>query len=170
MSPRRVFTVIGTIIAADAFTKWLAVEHLTPAYVPHPVIGESIRLTLVYNPGAAFGFHLGPWSRWIFAVLTIVALVVMWRLYRSAPAGARWRVRALTLVSAGALGNLIDRLRSSRGVVDFMDVGVGEWRWPTFNIADMAVTVGAILLAIVLWHEDIERARAERGASASSSG
>ena len=170
MSPRRVLAVIGAIVGADAFTKWLAVEHLTPAYVPHSVIGETVRLTLVYNPGAAFGLHLGPWSRWIFTVLTIVALAMMWHLYRTAPAGARWRVTALTLVSAGALGNLIDRLRSSRGVVDFMDIGVGEWRWPTFNIADMAVSVGAILLAIVLWHEDTERARAERGASASSSG
>ena len=169
MSPRLVLGVIGAIVGADAFTKWLAVEHLTPAYVPHPVIGEAIRLTLVYNPGAAFGLHLGPWSRWIFTVLTIVALGMMWHLYRTAPAGARWRVTALTLVSAGALGNLIDRLRSSRGVVDFMDIGVGEWRWPTFNIADMAVSVGAILLAIVLWHEDTVRARAERDASASGS-
>lgn len=170
MSPRLVLAVIGAIVGADAFTKWLAVEYLTPAYVPHPVIGEAVRLTLVYNPGAAFGFHLGPWSRWIFTVLTIVALGMMWHLYRTAPAGARWRVTALTLVSAGALGNLIDRLRSSRGVVDFMDIGVGEWRWPTFNIADMAVSVGAILLAIVLWHEDTVRARAERDASASVSG
>ena len=53
----------GAIVVADHATKWLAVERLTPAYVPHPVFGEWVRLTLVYNPGAAFGLHLGPWSR-----------------------------------------------------------------------------------------------------------
>ena len=61
---------------------------------------------------------------------------------------------SLALVCGGALGNLIDRLRSSLGVVDFLDVGVGDARWPTFNVADMAVSVGAFLLAIVLWAEE----------------
>lgn len=166
LTPRRFLGVVAAIVVADACTKWLAVEHLSPAYVPHSVLGETVRLTLVYNPGAAFGLHLGPWSRWIFTALTVVALVLMWRLYRSSPAGARWRVGALALVTAGAIGNLIDRLRSSRGVVDFVDIGVGDWRWPTFNVADMAVSVGAIVLAIVLWHEDGERVREERGAAA----
>ena len=54
----------------------------------------------------------------------------------------------------GAVGNLIDRLRSPIGVVDFLDIGFGDWRWPTFNVADMAVSVGAFLLAWVLWGED----------------
>ena len=61
---------------------------------------------------------------------------------------------ALALVCAGAVGNLIDRVRSFFGVVDFIDVGVGDARWPTFNVADMAVSVGAALLAWVLWQED----------------
>ena len=55
---------------------------------------------------------------------------------------------------AGAVGNLIDRIRSSQGVVDFIDVGIGDARWPTFNVADMAVSIGAFLLAWVLWGED----------------
>ena len=165
MAPRRFLGVVVAIIAVDALTKWLAVERLSPAYVPHAVFGETVRLTLVYNPGAAFGLHLGPWSRWIFTALTLVALVLMWRLYRSSPPGARWRVGALALVTAGAVGNLIDRLRSSRGVVDFVDIGVGDWRWPTFNVADMAVSVGAILLAIVLWHEEGDRVREDRASA-----
>jgi hypothetical protein len=57
-------------------------------------------------------------------------------------------------VCAGAVGNLIDRLRSFFGVVDFIDVGIGDARWPTFNVADMAVSIGAALLAWVLWQED----------------
>lgn len=147
----------GAIVVADHATKWLAVERLAPAYVPHPVVGEWFRLTLVYNPGAAFGLHLGPWSRWIFMVLTVVAVVTMWRFYRESAPDARVRVWALCLVTGGALGNLGDRIRSARGVVDFLDVGVGAWRWPTFNVADIAVSTGAILLAIVLWREEEER-------------
>jgi signal peptidase II len=169
MTPGRVAGVVLAIVLADALTKYLAVAYLTPAYVPHPVLGDGLRLTLVYNTGAAFGLHLGAWSRWIFIALTLFALWLMWRLYRTATAGASWRVAALALVSGGAVGNLIDRLRSARGVVDFVDVGVGDWRWPTFNVADMAVTVGAVLLAIVLWHEEEVRVRPQ-GEAASTAG
>jgi signal peptidase II len=90
-------------------------------------------------------------------VLTVVAVVTMWRLYRASPPDAVWRVRALCSVTGGAFGNFIDRIISPRGVVDFLDVGVGAWRWPTFNLADIAVSTGAILLAIVLWNEEEER-------------
>ena len=157
MAPARFLGIAAAIVALDVWTKAVAVARLTPAYVPHPVWGEGVRLTLVYNPGAAFGLHLGPWSRWIFMALTIVAVGTMWRFYRGSEPAARARVWALCLVTGGALGNLIDRIRSARGVVDFLDVGVGAWRWPTFNVADIAVSTGAILLAIVLWREEEER-------------
>jgi lipoprotein signal peptidase len=114
------------------------------------VLGSWFRFTLVYNPGAAFGLHLGPQSRWIFSALTIVALVILARLYATTRAGDTARVSALALVCAGAIGNLIDRLRSFFGVVDFIDIGIGDARWPTFNIADMAVSIGAGLLAYLL--------------------
>jgi signal peptidase II len=68
---------------------------------------------------------------------------------------------ALGLVAGGAVGNLIDRVRSPRGVVDFLDVGVGALRWPTFNIADIAVSCGAIALAVSLWREDARRPEPE---------
>lgn len=157
---------IGAIVLADQFTKMLAVDRLAPAYVPHPVFGEWFRLTLVYNPGAAFGLHLGPWSRWIFTGLTLVALVVLWRMYRDSGPDDRVKVAALAMVSGGAVGNLVDRLRSARGVVDFLDVGVGAWRWPTFNLADIAVSCGAVLLAIVLWREEETRVAEERAREA----
>jgi signal peptidase II len=118
------------------------------------VLGEIVRLTLVYNPGAAFGLNLGPQSRWIFTALTLVALVILGRLYRLTERGDIARTLALALVCAGAIGNLFDRLRSDLGVVDFIDVGFGDARWPTFNLADMAVSCGAMLLAWVLWRED----------------
>lgn len=146
--------VIAVVTVFDIVTKAIAERALIPQRVPHEVLGEYVRLTLVYNPGAAFGLNLGPQSRWIFTALTVVALVILWRLYRSTRGGDVVRVLSLALVCAGAVGNLIDRLRSDLGVVDFLDVGVGTARWPTFNVADMAVSVGAVLLAWVLWQED----------------
>lgn len=144
------------IVLSDAFTKMIAVDRLYPVHAPREVVGEWLRLTLVYNPGAAFGLHLGPQSRWIFTGLTLVALAVLASLWRQSRPGERWRVLALALVSGGAVGNLLDRLRSGRGVVDFIDVGIGDLRWPTFNVADIAVSTGACLLALVLWREDTD--------------
>lgn len=167
LGPVGVLSITGGIVLADAFTKLLAVDRLAPIHTPHPVLGDVLRWTLVYNPGAAFGLHLGPWSRWIFIVLTFVALGVLWSMYRQSVPEARLKVIALATIAGGAIGNLVDRVRSSRGVVDFIDVGVGDWRWPTFNIADIAVSCGAIALAIVLWREDVE---AERLAKAEASG
>lgn len=166
MRTSRFLATVGAIVLADQFTKMLAVDRLSPAYVPHPVLGETLRLTLVYNPGAAFGLHLGPWSRWIFTGLTFVALAVLWRMYRGSFPGERTKVAAIAMVTGGAVGNLIDRLRSSRGVVDFLDIGVGAWRWPTFNVADIAVSCGAVLLALVLWREEEARVEEERAREA----
>ena len=146
--------VLAIIGALDVATKGLAERALTPQRIPHDVLGHWLRLTLVYNPGAAFGLNLGAQSRWIFTGLTLVALVILGRLYLATARGDLPRVLALALVCAGAVGNLLDRLRSELGVVDFLDVGIGDARWPTFNVADMAVSVGAVLLAWVLWQED----------------
>jgi len=140
------------------------VDVLAPAYVPRRVLGDLLRLTLVYNPGAAFGLHLGANSRWIFMALTVGALILLARLYVETRPGDWLRALSIALVSGGAMGNLLDRIRSARGVVDFIDVGVGASRWPTFNVADMAVSCGAILLAWVLWREDVERHRAVEAA------
>ena len=148
------WSVLVVIVVLDIITKAIAVYSLVPQRVPHELIGDTVRFTLVYNPGAAFGLHLGEYSRWIFMVLTIGALVILGRLYRATKDGDLLRTMAISLVCAGAIGNLIDRVRSAQGVVDFIDVGIGNARWPTFNIADMAVSVGAFLLAWVLWGEE----------------
>lgn len=169
--PRSFFLVVAGIFAADQLTKLAAVDLLTSAYVPRPVLGDLLRFTLVYNPGAAFGLHLGSSSRWIFMGLTVGALVLLSRLYVETRPGDLVRTFSIALVSGGAMGNLLDRIRSARGVVDFIDVGIGSSRWPTFNVADMAVSVGAILLAWVLWREDVERHRAAgAGGAAAAAG
>jgi signal peptidase II len=153
------WSVIIVVVTLDVLSKAAAVRSLMPAYTPHEIVGNFVRFTLAYNPGAAFGFNLGSASRWIFTALTIVALSVLASLYRATREGDFTRVLALALVSAGALGNLIDRIRWSTGVVDFIDVGFGDHRFWTFNVADSAVTVGAILLGWVFLQQDREAAR-----------
>ena len=144
-------------VASDVVTKAWAQTRLLPQRLPHEVFGEFVRFTLVYNQGAAFGMHIGEASRWIFTGLTVVALVMLWHLYRETKPGDLARTVSLALVSAGALGNLFDRLRSPRGVIDFIDIGTHGWRFWTFNVADIGVTCGAILLGLVLWQEERTR-------------
>jgi len=153
-NPRLFWGTLIAVVALDLATKLIAASMLSPQHIPHEVLGNHLRLTLVYNPGAAFGLNLGIYSRWIFMALTAGALVILGRLYQATHQGDFLRTIALGLVCGGAVGNLIDRIRSATGVVDFIDVGVGDLRWPTFNVADMAVSIGAFLLAWVLWGEE----------------
>jgi len=145
--------MVGSIVAVDFGTK-LLVQRTLRLYDPVPIFGDYVRLTYIYNPGAAFGLHLGPYSRILFLALSVLAVTILFMIYRSTPLSDRTRLIAVALVTAGALGNMIDRVRSPRGVVDFLDVGVGNVRWPVFNVADIAVTTGAILLALSLWREE----------------
>lgn len=140
------------LLLADCGTKRIA-EGSLQLHRPQEVMGEVLRFTLAYNPGAAFGIDVGPWSRVVFTVLTIVALGALFAMYRSTPPSHRIQLTSLALISGGALGNLFDRLRGPAGVVDFIDVGVGGARFWTFNLADAGITVGAILLALSLWAE-----------------
>jgi signal peptidase II len=146
--------VLVFVAAVDYCTKALAVSRLVPRLMPHEVYGDWLRFTLVYNPGAAFGLQVGQYSRQVFTILTIIALFILGGLYASTRAGDVIRTLSLALVCGGAVGNLIDRIWGVHGVVDFIDIGFGDARWPTFNLADMAVSVGAFLLAWVLWGED----------------
>ena len=166
----RIFWITAAVVVAcDFAAKTLAVRNLQPEHVPHEIIGDVVRFTLAFNPGAAFSMSLGDFSRIIFGAFAVAALVIIWWLYRSSKPGETLRTLALGLVWGGAAGNLLDRFRSPRGVVDFIDIGYHDvWRFWTFNVADSAVTVGAILLAFVLWNED--RARAAASASLGSSG
>lgn len=142
------------VVVLDVITK-LLIEHFLIPGDPHRVVGDVVRFTLVYNRGAAFSMSAGRHSPWIFGSFAVIALFILWRLYRQTAPGDRLRALALGLAWGGALGNLMDRLRTNgKGVVDFIDIGVGFVRFWTFNVADSAVTIGALLLAWVLWHED----------------
>ena len=138
------------LLVTDCATK-RAVEQRFVVGEPRPVMGNVVRFTLSYNTNAAMGFQLGGDSRrLVLSVLTIAALIVLVFLYHRTRASERLRMIGVALVAGGALGNLIDRIRSSAGVVDFIDVGVRNVRFWTFNVADMGITAGAVLLLIAL--------------------
>ena len=138
------------LLVADCATKRV-VESRLELGVPQPVVGETVRFTLSYNTNAAMGFQLGgDKRRLVLSVMTVAALIVLGVLYHRTRPADRLRVIGVALVAGGALGNLIDRVRSSAGVVDFIDVGVSNVRFWTFNVADMGITIGAILLMLAL--------------------
>lgn len=148
------FPLASLLFLADCGTKQLA-EGYGVEHVPQEVLGDAIRFTLVYNPGAAFSMYLGEYSRVVFSVLALVVISMLLRMYRDAPPHDRAMGAALGLIVGGAVGNLVDRLRSPRGVVDFIDIGHGDLRFWVFNIADVGVSVGAaILLYLMLTRSD----------------
>ena len=148
---RAFWPVLLVLLVADCTSKRAAEIMLAPVGVPHEVMGDVVRFQLAYNVGAAMGLTIGRHSRVVFSVMALLAVAVLARLYRRA-ARDDWRLAlALALIIGGAIGNLLDRLRSPLGVVDFIDVGMGGLRFWTFNVADVGVTLGAGLLAALLW-------------------
>jgi len=146
--------LVSLLVLADCTTKQVAAELLEPEHVPHEVIGDVVRFTLAYNQGASFSVSLGEHTRWILAALAISVLTLLMVQYRKTASHDRMLALALGCIVAGASGNLIDRLRSPRGVVDFIDIGIGDLRFYTFNVADVAVFCGAVLLALLLMRRD----------------
>jgi signal peptidase II len=147
---------VGTalvVLVLDQITKLLALERLAPA-VPVPVVDRFFSLTLVMNPGLAFGMLSSTptaW-RWIVVVLSIGALAVLAGVgIRLLPTGG-WTTRvALGFIFGGAVGNLVDRGRFG-AVVDFLDFYWRGYHWPAFNVADSAISVGVALLALrIVW-------------------
>ena len=136
------------VIAVDQFTKHLALATLQP-YESHEVIPGLLNWTLAFNPGAAFSFLAGAdgWQRWLFTALAVGVSVGL-AVWLSQLRRGDWRNAApLALIIGGALGNLVDRLRFGH-VTDFIDVYWGSAHWPAFNIADSAICVGAVALAL----------------------
>lgn len=141
--------LVLTITLLDCTTKQVAEQWLDDG--SREIFGDLVKFTLVYNSGGAMGLHFDILSRWSLVLLAIASLFMILWMYAKAGPEDKWQVLALALISGGALGNAIDRVRSHRGVVDFIDAGIGDYRFYTFNIADMAVTFGAIALLLILW-------------------
>jgi signal peptidase II len=154
----RVIAIAAVIVVLDQIVKQLALDRLSLG-VPVDVVPGLVALTLVKNPGLAFGLLSGipaGW-RWVVGLLSLLALGVLLRVaLRILPSGG-WREQsAIALIFGGAVGNLIDRMRFG-AVVDFVDVYFRGWHWPAFNVADSAITVGVAMLALGLLTEKSPR-------------
>ncbi len=144
------------IILCDQLSK-LSIMHAY-AYGESHKLTSFFNLVLVYNPGAAFSFlaKAGGWQRWAFIALGIAAaLFITYLLKRHS--GQKLFCTALSLILGGALGNVVDRLLYGH-VIDFLDFHFRGWHWPAFNVADSAITCGAILLII----DELRRVRRAR--------
>ena len=118
--------------------------------------GGALKLTLSFNRGAAFGLNLGAASRLLFIVFSFVVLAWLLVVLHQTPSRAFARLLGISLVSAGAVGNLIDRIASSRGVTDFLGpYDLGFMLWPIFNVADCWVVVGIACLLLSMRHGSI---------------
>lgn len=136
----------------DQLTKWWAVS-VIPEHRSVPVIDGFFDLVSVRNRGAAFGFLNRSdieWQFWLFLGATLAAAWAIFALVRGATRHDPLLFTALGLVLGGAVGNLIDRIRF-RAVVDFLDFYVGSWHWPAFNVADIAICVGAFLACVAMY-------------------
>lgn len=144
---------LPVILTLDVITKQWALEALAGGRRIE-LLGGLIPLTLAFNRGAAFGLSFGNDPRWFFVPVTLVALGLLGALLVQAERSDHLRLVSLCLVIAGALGNLVDRIRWGRGVVDFIGpVDLGFMDWPIFNVADSCISVGAVLLALSFWLE-----------------
>ena len=135
------------VIIFDQLTKMIAVSTLEFG-VPVAVI-PNLNWTLAYNYGAAFSFlaDMGGWQRWFFIALAAVISTGLLFWLSKLPNKFSYEVWGINLVLGGAIGNVIDRVIEGR-VTDFIDFYIGSWHYATFNIADIAITVGAALLII----------------------
>ena len=144
----RYLIIASTVLVLDQVTK-IAAQIYLPIASP-VVINSYLNWFLIFNPGAAFSFlsQAGGWQRWFFTILGITAsVVILWFLRRNtADQKLSW---ALSLILGGAIGNVLDRIFYG-AVVDFIDVHYETWHWPAFNLADSAISVGAVL---IVWSE-----------------
>lgn len=147
--------LFGVVLLVDQATKLIALSTLQ-ASVPIPVVGNLLRWTLTHNPGGAFGMRLGNSTYYLISSLVIflILLFYVWRHRHT-----RHIAIPLAIVSGGAAGNIIDRLRFGRVIdfidCDFPDIHIGSYhmeRWPIFNVADMAVSCGIIVTILLIFY------------------
>jgi signal peptidase II len=154
----RWFAAAAAIVLADQLVKWVALARLAPG-ARHEVSG-FFNLVLVFNKGAAFSLLADApgWQTPLLVAFALAAAAIVTYLLVKNPQ-KKLLCAGLTLILGGALGNLIDRLRFGH-VVDFLDFHVAGWHWPAFNVADSAITLGAVLLILEGFVHHERRARA----------
>ena len=146
------FLFILAMLSLDQITKYLVVRHLPP-FSRVNVIPGFFTITHIHNRGAIFGFLSQSGSQTVYYLLLLASVfalfLVIYYFFKSSP-DEKFLELSLSLILAGALGNLVDRI--GRGyVIDFMDFHFNQWHWPSFNIADSCVSLGALLLIFILF-------------------
>ena len=160
------FTIAAAVVALDVWTKRWATRVLEGA-PPVPVLGDLVRLTYARNSGVAFGIGAGlPFPYYLFSLAAVAAILTLFLRRRVQGSGRRL---ALALILGGAIGNLLDRVASGE-VVDFIEIGWGRWRWPVFNVADAAVSIGVVLFALTWPRHHPEAPLQASGAEAAGPG
>lgn len=152
----RYYIIALIVIFFDQATKILTKSYMN-IHESIEILGSYVRLTFIKNPGMAFGIRfesiLGIQNgKIIFTIFSIIASVVIFIYLLKTKGYKKFVKTALAFILGGAIGNLIDRMLFG-SVVDFVDVGIGELRWPVFNVADSAVTIGMIILIAVILFE-----------------
>jgi signal peptidase II len=143
--------IVGGVLVLDQLTKLLVIG-IFPLYSMRVVIPGFLNLVHARNTGAAFSLLAGAntwWRQALFVGLTIIVLGILLFSYGKLSKNDYWTKTAYALISGGAVGNLVDRLRLGE-VVDFLDFYIGSYHWPAFNVADSAITIGACMLLISL--------------------
>ena len=146
------------IVLLDQITK-VYIDTSMQLHDSLPVIQGLFSITYVRNPGAAFGFLAGasPLFRYLFFVAVTVTAIVLILFYIRKNKAEEQRLNiSLSLILSGAIGNLIDRIRLGE-VIDFMDVYIGSYHWPAFNVADSSISIGAVILLIELMRRNKEK-------------
>ncbi|GAB6060236.1 signal peptidase II [Desulfonatronum parangueonense] len=154
MQPRyRIVLSLGLVVLVlDQITK-LWVASALPLWSSKTVIPGFFNLVHVLNKGAAFGFLHdldAAWRPYFFMAVTALAVVLILHLLRTVPREDNVLFTALGLILGGAMGNLVDRIRLGE-VIDFLDFYIGQYHWPAFNVADVAISIGSILLLVSVY-------------------
>ena len=147
------YALAAVIVVLDQISKWVVLGNILPGEVIY--VAPFWNWVLTFNPGAAFSFlaDQSGWQRWFFTLLALGVSGWIALELKKHPE-QKLMALALTLVMGGALGNVIDRVRFG-AVVDFIQWHAAGWYWPAFNVADSAISVGAVLLIVAsLTHKE----------------
>lgn len=146
--------IIAALVLIDQISKHWMIKHLIP--YQSQVIAPFFNLTLAFNQGAAFSFlhDQSGWQRWFFTGFAVIFIALFGYLICRSKRQHTVVYAALSLVTAGAIGNVIDRIRYGY-VIDFLDFHIKTWHWPVFNIADSAISIGiAIYIIWTIFHKE----------------